>query len=70
MPVSLNQNDVTQRRNQTLLDMVQSMLSSFKLLKSLWTEALKMAMYILNYVLTKVIPKMLFELWKGWKPSL
>ena len=27
-------------------------------------------MYILNRVLTKVVPKTPFELWKGWKPSL
>lgn len=46
------------------------MLSSSNLPKSLWTEALKMAMYILNRVPTKAVPKTPFELWKGWKPSL
>ena len=48
MPGSLDQNGVAERRNRTLLDMVWSMLSSSNLLKSLWTEALKMTVYILN----------------------
>jgi hypothetical protein len=50
--------------------MVQSMLSSSNLPKSLWIEALKTSVYILNRVPTKDVPKMPFELWKGWKPSL
>ena len=48
MPGSPNQNGVAKRRNRTLLDMVRSMLSSSNLPKSLWTEALKMEVYILN----------------------
>ena len=36
----------------------------------LWTEALKMTMYILNWVPTKVVQRTPFELFKGWKPSL
>ena len=50
--------------------MVRSMLSNSNILKSLWTESLKTAVYILNRVPTKAVPKTLFELWKGWKPSL
>ena len=46
------------------------MLSSSKLHKFLWTEALKIAVYILNRGPTKAVPKMPFELWKCWKPSL
>ena len=65
MPDSLDQNGVAERRNQTLMDMVRSMLSNSKLPKSLWTEALKTAVYILNRVLTKVVPRTLFELFKG-----
>ena len=52
------------------MDMVKNMLSSSKLPKSLWTEALKTVVYILNRVPTKAIPNMLFELCKGWKLSL
>ena len=50
--------------------MVRSMLSSSNLPKFLWTEALKTAVYILNRVPTKAIPKTPFELFKGWKSSL
>ena len=50
--------------------MVRSMLSSSNLPKSLWTEALKTTVYILNRVPTKAVQKTPFELWKGWKPSL
>nr|CAN74164.1 hypothetical protein VITISV_026444 [Vitis vinifera] len=64
MPSSLDHNGVAERRNQTLLDMVRSMLSSSKLLKFLWTEALKTTVYILNRVPTKVVPKTPFELLK------
>jgi transposase InsO family protein len=70
MPGSPDQNGVAERRNRTLLDMVRSMLSSSKLPKSLWVEALKTTVYILNRVPIKAIPKTPFELLKGWKPSL
>jgi len=70
MPSSPDQNGVAERRNRTLLDMVRSMLSSSKLPKFLWTEALKTAVYILNRVPTKAVEKTPFELMKGWKPSL
>jgi transposase InsO family protein len=45
---SPDQNGVAKRKNRTLLDMVQSMFSSSNLPKSLWAEALKTAVYILN----------------------
>ena len=67
---SLDQNDVAERRNRTLVDMVRSMLSNSNLPKFLWTDALKTAVYILNRVPTKAVPKTPFKLWKNWKPSL
>ena len=70
MPGSPNQNGVAERRNQTLVDMVRSMLSNSNLPKFLWTDALKTIMYILNCVPTKAGPKTPFQLWKNWKPSL
>ena len=70
MPGSPDQNSVAERRNRTLLDMVRNMLSSSKLLKFLWIEALKIVVYILNRVPTKVVLNTPFELLKGWKPSL
>ncbi|KAL9256365.1 Retrovirus-related Pol polyprotein from transposon TNT 1-94-like protein, partial [Drosera capensis] len=58
---SPDQNGVAERGNQTLLDMVRSMLSCSKLPKFLWAKALKTAMYILNRVPTKAISKTSFE---------
>ena len=70
MPGSPDQNGVAERRNRTLVDMVWSMLSNSNLPQFLWTDALKTAVYILNRVPTKAVPKTPFEIWKGWKPSL
>ena len=70
MPGSPDQNSVVERRNRTLVDMVRSMLSNSNLPKFLWIDALKMAVYIVNRVPTKVVPMTPFELWKNWKLSL
>ena len=56
------QNGVSERRNRTLIDMVRSMLSNSSLHISLWMYALKMIMYLLNMVPSKVIQKIPFEL--------
>ena len=64
------QNDVSERRNQTLMDMVRSMLSNSSLPVSLWMYALKTTMYLLNRVPSKAVQKTSFELWTGRKPSL
>ena len=70
MPGSPDQNSLAERRNRTLMEMVRSMLSSSKLPKSLWIEALKTVVYILNWVPIKAVRKTPFELFKGWKASL
>jgi hypothetical protein len=70
MPGTPQQNGVTERRNRTLMDMVRSMLSNSSLPISLWMEALKTDVYLLNRVPSKVVPKTPFELWTGRKPSL
>ncbi|RVW71668.1 Retrovirus-related Pol polyprotein from transposon TNT 1-94 [Vitis vinifera] len=57
-------------RNRTLMEMVRSMMSYSSVPISLWGEALKTAMYILNRVPSKAVPKTLFELWTYRKPSL
>ena len=70
MPGTPQQNGVSERRNRTLLDMVRSMLSNASLPISLWTYALKTAMYLQNRVPSKAVQKTHFELWTGGKPSL
>jgi len=62
-----DQNDVTERRNQTLMDMVRCTKSNAKLPQYLWIKAPKTVMYVLRKFLTKVISKTPFELFKGWK---
>ena len=70
MPSTPQQNGVAERRNRTLMEMVRSMMSYSSVPISLWGEALKTVMYILNRVPSKVVPKTPFELWTGRKPSL
>ena len=52
------------------MDMVRSMTSVSNLPPNMWSEALKTAVYILNRVPSKSVPKTPFELWNGWKPNL
>ncbi|GJV52541.1 retrotransposon protein, putative, ty1-copia subclass [Tanacetum coccineum] len=52
-PYTLQNNGVSERRNRTLLDMVQSMMSQTTLPKSFWDYALESAARILNMVPTK-----------------
>lgn len=65
------QNVVAKRHNRTLMDMVRCMISNSSSPESLWSEAaLKTAVYILNPVPGKAVPKTPFELWTGRRPSL
>ena len=61
---------VSERRNETLLDMVRSMMSFSSLPLSFWGYAIQCALYILNVVPSKSIQKTPMELWNGCKPSL
>jgi hypothetical protein len=62
MPGDPQQNGVAERRNRTLMDMVRSMLSYSMLPISLWMEALKTAVHILNQVPSKSVPRKLYEI--------
>jgi hypothetical protein len=64
------QNGVTERHNHTLRDMVRSMLSYSTLPISLWMEALKIAVHILNRVPSKSIPRTPYEMWTCRKSTL
>ena len=64
------QNGVSERRNRTLLDMVQSMMSFAQLPDPFWRYAVETATYILNMVPTKSVSETHYELWKGRKGSL
>ena len=69
-PRTPQQNCVVERRNRTLLDMVRSMMSYSTLPISFWGYALNTAMYLLNLVPSKSVPKTLIELWSGRKPGM
>ena len=70
MPGTPSMNDITERRNQTLQDMVRSIMVESSLHRSLWGEALKKNIYLLNRFPTKATIKTPYELWTGRKPSL
>jgi hypothetical protein len=70
MPNDPQQNGVAERRNRTLMDMVRSMLNYSTLQVSLWMEALKITVHILNQVPSKSVPKTPYEMWTGRKPTL
>ena len=63
-------NDVAERRNRTLLDMVRSMMSRTSLPIAFWGYALETAAHILNLVPTKKVAKTPHEMWTGKAPSL
>jgi hypothetical protein len=63
-------NRVTERHNRTLMDMVRSMLSYSTLPISLWIQALKTVVHILNRVPSKSVPKTPYKMWTDRKPTL
>jgi transposase InsO family protein len=69
-PGEPQQNGVAERHNHTFMDMVRSMMSYSDLPLSLWMEALKTTIHILNRVPSKTVPKTPYELWTGREPSL
>jgi hypothetical protein len=52
------------------MNMVRSMISYSTLPISLWMQALKTIIHILNRVPSKSVPKTPYELWTGREPSL
>ncbi|KAG6506802.1 hypothetical protein ZIOFF_032132 [Zingiber officinale] len=65
------QNGVTERKNQTIVEMAKSMMHEKGLPKIFWAEAVYTAVYLSNRCPTTVIPnKTLFEAWSGRRPSV
>ena len=69
-PGTPQQNDVAERRNRTMLDMVRFMMSYSSLPLSFRGYALQTTVYILNVVPSKSIQHTPLKLWNGRKPSL
>nr|GEX39757.1 hypothetical protein [Tanacetum cinerariifolium] len=62
--------DRGERRNQTLIDMVQSMMSQTTLPKSFWDYSLKSAARIVNMVPTQKVDKTPYEIPHGQAPKI
>ncbi|KAI5322517.1 hypothetical protein L3X38_031589 [Prunus dulcis] len=69
-PYSPQSNGVAERKNRTLIDMVNSMLLSSGLLENLWGEAMLTDCFILNRITLKDNEKTPYELWKRRLPNL
>ena len=62
-------NGIFERRNNTLMDMVRSMMSHGGLPMFLWGHALETALHTLNRVPTKAVDKTPYEVWYGESPT-
>ena len=69
-PYTPQQNGIAERKNRTLVEMVNAMLSYSGLSKGYWGEAMLTACYILNRVPNKRNKITPYELWKQRKPNL
>ncbi|GJR63154.1 zinc finger, CCHC-type containing protein [Tanacetum coccineum] len=69
-PYTPQHNGVSERRNRTLLDMVQSMMNLTNLPKSFWGYALEYVVRILNMVPTKKFERTPYEIWHEKAPKL
>ncbi|KAL0420793.1 UNVERIFIED_CONTAM: hypothetical protein Slati_3102200 [Sesamum latifolium] len=58
-------NGVAERRNQTLLDMVRSMMSFMELPPFFWGYALETVAKLLNMAPSKTVPQTPYEIWHG-----
>jgi hypothetical protein len=69
-PYNPEQNGKSERDIQTINEMIRSMIYGQHLPKYLWSEAINMAIYILNRSITSNNNKSPFERWTGKKPDL
>jgi hypothetical protein len=58
-------NDVSERKNRTLLDMVRSMMRQTNLPLSCWGYAIEITVFIINRVPTKFVEKTPYDIWTG-----
>ncbi|GJR41821.1 retrovirus-related pol polyprotein from transposon TNT 1-94, partial [Tanacetum coccineum] len=69
-PYTPQYNEVFERRNRTLLDMVQSIMDLTTLPKSFWGYALEAVVCIFNMVPTKKVERKPYEIWHRKAPKL
>ena len=61
---------MVERINQTLLDIVRSMIGKADLPKSFWGYALEIVVYILSKVSSKLVEVTSYEIWTNKIPYL
>ena len=69
-PYTPQQNGLAERKNRTLVDMVNSMILNARLPLNLWGEALLTACHVHNRIPSKKRKISPYEVWKGRKPKL
>lgn len=70
-PYSPQQNGVVERRNRTVLEMARSFLKEKQLPLTLWGEAIRHSIYVLNRLPTRAVTGMTpYEAWSGIKPEI
>ncbi|KAA0063949.1 ty1-copia retrotransposon protein [Cucumis melo var. makuwa] len=69
-PYSPQQNDIAERKNRTLKEIMNAMLLSSGLSDNMWGEAVLSACFILNRIPHKRLDKTPYELWKEHAPNL
>jgi hypothetical protein len=70
-PYSPQQNDIVERRNQTVVGMTRALLKQRGMHAVFWGEAVVMAVYILNRSPTKALNgRAPYEAWHGRKPAV
>jgi hypothetical protein len=69
-PYTPQQNGLAERKNRTLVNILNVMILSVRLPFNLWGEALLTACHVHNRVLSKKIHSSPYELWNGRKPNL
>ena len=63
-PYSPQSNEVVERKNPTLKEMMNALLISFGLPQNMWRKAILSANYLLNKVPKKKVEKTSYELWR------
>lgn len=69
-PYTPQQNGLAERKNRTLVEMVNCMLVKSMLPLNLWGEALNTACYLHNRIVSRKTNLCPYELWKNRKPNL
>ena len=70
LPYSPKSNKVVERKNRTLIEMMNAILVSSGAPLNLWGEAILSACHIQNKIPYKKTGKNPYELWKGYAPNI